>query len=35
MKSIKINKSEIITLLLIILTSSVIAIGGYTMVRPW
>jgi hypothetical protein len=35
MKSIKINKSEIITLLLIILTSSVIALGGWTMVRPW
>lgn len=35
MKSIKIDKSEIITLVLIILTSSVIAISGYTMVRPW
>ena len=32
MKSIKIDKSEIITLLLIILTSFVIAISGYTMV---
>lgn len=31
MKSIKIDKSEIITLVLIILTPSVIA----TMVRPW
>jgi hypothetical protein len=35
MKSIKIDKSEIITLLLIILTSSVISLGGYLMVRPW
>lgn len=35
MKSLKINKSEIITVLLIVLTSSVIALGGWTMVKPW
>lgn len=35
MKSIKINKLEIMMILSIVLTSSVIALGGWTMVRPW